>query len=54
MQHKCMHCFLASESTSSNVTVRNAKILSTSFGSGTGDEGYSNTTSKDKTEILGM
>ena len=47
---------LASQSASSNVITHNKKLLTTSFGSGSSDEGYSNTTvekSRDKTDIIG-
>ena len=56
----CLICsntsFLAFQSTFRKININNTKIVTTPFGSGTGDEGYSNTTSeksKDKSEILG-
>ena len=44
--------FLAFQSTFRKININNIEVVTTPFGSGTGDEGYSNTTSeksKDKT-----
>ena len=49
--------FLASQTASRKDNMRNKKTLTTSVGSGTSDESYTNTTlkkSRDKTDMLGI
>ena len=45
--------FLAFQSTFRKININNIKVVTTPFGSGTGDEGYSNTTSEKSKDNTG-